>query len=109
MPTPPWYGCAGSFRSEVKTNTILIGKDQRGCTLALDNNIAICYKITYSNIIIKDTMEVAMTQYGTWNPYGGSNSILLAVVLFIVMGIWIYLAIRLHHSIEVKRPGKFLG
>jgi len=54
-------------------------------------------------------MEVTMTQYGTWSPYGGSNSILLAVVLFIVTGVWIYLAIRLHHPIEVKRPGKFLG
>ena len=50
-----------------------------------------------------------MTQYGTWSPYGGSNSILLAVVLLIVTGVLISLAIRLHHPIEVKRPGKFLG
>ena len=50
-----------------------------------------------------------MTQYGTWSPYGGSNSILLAVVLLIVTGVLMYLAMRLHHPIEVKRPGKFLG
>src|SRR5881398_1110162 len=54
-------------------------------------------------------MEVTMTQYGTWSPYGGSNSLLLAVVLFIVTGVLISLAIRLHQPIEVKRPGKFLG
>jgi hypothetical protein len=50
-----------------------------------------------------------MTQYGSWSPYVGSNSILLAVVLFIVTGAWIYLAIRLHHPVEVKRPGKFIS
>ena len=33
-----------------------------------------------------------MTQYGTWVPYVGSNSIILAVVLFIVTGILISLA-----------------
>jgi hypothetical protein len=54
-------------------------------------------------------MEIPMTHYGTWSPYGGSNSIILAVVLFIVTGVLIYLAIRLHHPTEVKRPGKFLG
>ena len=54
-------------------------------------------------------MEVTMTQYGTWRPFGGSNSIILAVVLFLVTGVLISLAIRLHHPIEVKRPGKFLG
>ena len=50
-----------------------------------------------------------MTQYGTWSPYVGSNSILLAVVLFIVTGVLMYLAMRLHHPIEVKRPGKSIG
>ena len=50
-----------------------------------------------------------MTQYGTWSPYVGSNSIILAVVLLIVTGVLIFLAIRLHHPIEVKRPGKFIG
>ncbi|HLJ35725.1 MAG TPA: hypothetical protein VKU38_18865, partial [Ktedonobacteraceae bacterium] len=39
----------------------------------------------------------------------GSNSIILAVGLLIVTGILIFLAIRLHHPIEVKRPGKFPG
>ena len=50
-----------------------------------------------------------MTQYGTWNPYGGNNAIVLAVILFIVTGIWIYLGIRLHHPLVAKRPGKFLA
>ncbi len=50
-----------------------------------------------------------MTQYGTWSPYGGSNSILLAGVLCIVTGVLMYLAIRLPDPIEVKRPGKFIG
>ncbi|MGI9059416.1 MAG: hypothetical protein ACR2H5_12630 [Ktedonobacteraceae bacterium] len=50
-----------------------------------------------------------MTQSGTWSPYVGSSSLLLAVVLLIVTGVLIFLAIRLHHPIEVKRPGKFLG
>lgn len=50
-----------------------------------------------------------MTQYGTWSPYGGSSSILLSVVLLIVTGVLIALAIRLHHPLEVKRPGAFLG
>jgi hypothetical protein len=49
-----------------------------------------------------------MTQYGTWSPYVGSDSILLAGVLLIVTGVLISLAIRLHHPLEVKRPGKFL-
>ncbi|HVB20449.1 MAG TPA: hypothetical protein VNG51_00700 [Ktedonobacteraceae bacterium] len=48
-------------------------------------------------------------QYGTWSPYGGSNSIILAVVMLIITGVLIALAIRLHHPIEVKRPGRFLG
>ena len=50
-----------------------------------------------------------MPHYGTWRPYVGSDSILLAVVLLIVTGVLISLAIRLHHPIAVKRPGKFLG
>ncbi len=50
-----------------------------------------------------------MAQYGTWSPYAGSGSIILAAVLLIVTGVLIFLAIRLHHPIEVKRPGKFIG
>jgi hypothetical protein len=47
-----------------------------------------------------------MTQYGTWVPYTGSDSILLASVLFIMVGFLVYLGIRLGHPLEVKRPGK---
>jgi hypothetical protein len=45
----------------------------------------------------------------SWSPYGGSNSIILAVVLLIVTGVLLYLAFRLHHPKEAKRPGMFLG
>lgn len=47
-----------------------------------------------------------MTQYGTWVPYTGSDSILLASVLFIMVGFLVYLGIRLHRPLDVKRPGK---
>lgn len=50
-----------------------------------------------------------MTHYGTWSPYAGSSSIILAVGLLIVTGVLIYVAIRLHHPLAVKRPGKVLG
>ncbi len=45
----------------------------------------------------------------SWSPYAGSNSIILAIVLLIVTGVLLYFAMRLHHSIAVKRPGKVLG
>jgi hypothetical protein len=48
-------------------------------------------------------------QYENWSPYTGSSAIILALVLFIVAGVLIYLAIRLHHPKTVKRPGTFLG
>ena len=50
-----------------------------------------------------------MTRYENWIPYAGSGSIILAVVLLVVTGVLIYLAIRLRHPVEVKRPGKFVG
>ena len=50
-----------------------------------------------------------MTHYGTWSPYAGGSSILLAVGLLIVTGVLMYFAMRLHHPIAVKRPGKFVG
>jgi hypothetical protein len=54
-------------------------------------------------------MEVTMNQHGTWSPYTGSSSIILAVGLLIVTGVLIYFAMRLHHPLAVKRPGKVLG
>jgi len=45
----------------------------------------------------------------SWSPYAGSSSIILAVGLLIVTGVLIYFAMRFHHPIAVKRPGKFLG
>jgi hypothetical protein len=50
-----------------------------------------------------------MTQHGSWSPYVGSSSIILAVGLLIITGVWIYLAMRLQHPIEFKRPGKSIG
>lgn len=50
-----------------------------------------------------------MNQHGSWSPYGGSSSIILAVVLLLVTGALIYTATRLHHPVVVKRPGKFVG
>src|SRR5437660_493631 len=54
-------------------------------------------------------MEVTMSHSGNWSPYAGNGSIILAVVLLIVTGVWIYFAMRLRHPVAVKRPGKFLG
>src|SRR5215472_16089408 len=45
----------------------------------------------------------------SWSPYTGSSSLILAVVLLIVTGVFMYLAMRVHHPIAVKRPGKVLG
>ena len=50
-----------------------------------------------------------MTHSEGWSPYAGSSSIILAVGLLIVTGVLIYFAIRLHHPIAVKRPGKVLA
>ncbi|HLX56724.1 MAG TPA: hypothetical protein VKR83_06845 [Ktedonobacteraceae bacterium] len=50
-----------------------------------------------------------MTHYGTWSPYAGSNSIILAVGLFLVTGVLMYFAMRLHHPLAVKGPGRFLS
>jgi hypothetical protein len=47
-----------------------------------------------------------MTQYGTWVPYTGSDSIFLAIVLFLIVGFLAYLGKRLGRPLEVKRPGK---
>jgi hypothetical protein len=54
-------------------------------------------------------MEVTMTHSGSWSPYVGSGSIILAIVMLIITGALTYLATRLHHPIAVKRPGKSLG
>lgn len=50
-----------------------------------------------------------MNQHGSWSPYGGGTAIILAVVLLLVTGALTYLAMRLHHPVVVKRPGKFVG
>ena len=50
-----------------------------------------------------------MTHNAQWNPYGGSGSIILAVVLLLITGVLIGSGLRLHHRIEVKRPGIFIS
>ena len=50
-----------------------------------------------------------MNQHGSWSPYTGSGSIILAIVLLLITGVLLYAASRLHHPIAVKRPGKFVG
>ena len=50
-----------------------------------------------------------MTHSEGWSPYAGNSSMILAVALLIVTGVLIYVAIRLHHPIAVKRPGKVLS
>lgn len=49
------------------------------------------------------------THSGNWYPYTESGSIVLATTLFIIVAILIFLAIRLHRPIEIKRPGVFVG
>jgi hypothetical protein len=50
-----------------------------------------------------------MSNSGTWSPYTGSSTIILAVVLLIVTGVLMYFAMRLPHPLTVKRPGKAFG
>jgi hypothetical protein len=47
-----------------------------------------------------------MTGYGTWQPFTGSEAIILAVGLLIVTVVLIFLGTRLRRSIGVERPGK---
>jgi hypothetical protein len=50
-----------------------------------------------------------MVTHQNWNPYTGSGSIILAVVLFIITAVLVFLAFRLRHPIGARRPGVFLG
>jgi hypothetical protein len=42
---------------------------------------------------------------GTWNPYAGSEAIILTSALLIIAAVLAYLGTRLHRSVGVKRPG----
>ncbi len=50
-----------------------------------------------------------MSHSGNWSPYTGSSSIILAVLLFVVTCILVFVATRVARPITVKRPGKALG
>ncbi len=50
-----------------------------------------------------------MPQYGTWLPYTGRDSVILAVVLLLVTAVLAFLGIRLHRSIAVRHSGRFVA
>ena len=47
-----------------------------------------------------------MTQQGNWASYAGSDAVILAIVLLIIVGVIAFWATRLHHPLEAKRPGR---
>jgi len=50
-----------------------------------------------------------MNHHGSWSPYTGISSLVLALFLFLITGALISLALRLRHPIAFKRPGKGIG
>jgi hypothetical protein len=50
-----------------------------------------------------------MNQHGSWSPYTGISSLVLALFLFLVTGVLIFLALRLRRPIAFKRPGRGVG
>lgn len=60
-------------------------------------------------VSLNQNMEAAMSHSGNWSPYTGSSSIILAVLLFVVTCILVFVATRVARPITVKRPGKALG
>lgn len=50
-----------------------------------------------------------MPQYGTWTPYEGSSALLLALALFVIGCLLIYLGLRRHTPIRVTQSGKIVG
>jgi preprotein translocase subunit SecF len=49
-----------------------------------------------------------MDKYGTWAAYTGNEAIILALVLFAITGILIYVAIRIRKPIAIKSSTKLL-
>jgi len=47
-----------------------------------------------------------MIQSGLWTPYSGNREIILAVLLFVISGVLVYLGTRLRQLVEVARPGR---
>ena len=45
----------------------------------------------------------------SWDPYGGGGALVLALVLFFIAGILVYLALRLRQPVNFKRTGRGLG
>lgn len=50
-----------------------------------------------------------MTQYGTWSPYSGGSSVLLAVVLLLITSAFVFISMRLRGPVALRRPGRLLG
>jgi hypothetical protein len=50
-----------------------------------------------------------MVQYGTWNPYEGSSALLLALALFVIGCVLVYLGLRQQSPIKVDQSGKIVS
>jgi hypothetical protein len=50
-----------------------------------------------------------MPKYGTWAPYSGNSSLILAFLLLIICGAFTYWGSKLNRPMEAKRPGRFAG
>ncbi len=48
-----------------------------------------------------------MPEYGTWLPYTGSDSVILALVLLLIAAVLAFGGIRLHHPLAGRHPGRF--
>ncbi len=48
-----------------------------------------------------------MPQYGTWLPYTGSDSVILALTLLLIAAVLAFWGMRLHHSLASRHPGRF--
>jgi hypothetical protein len=59
--------------------------------------------------VVPRLMEVIMNSHGSWTPYSGSGSIILAFVLLIITCIFVFAVLRLRQPISIKPPGKATG
>ena len=50
-----------------------------------------------------------MVQYGTWSPYEGSSTLLLALVLFVIGSVLTYIGSRRHSPAKVPQSGKVVS
>ncbi len=48
-----------------------------------------------------------MPEYGTWLPYTGSDSVILALVLLLIGAVLAFWGMRLRHPLAGRHPGRF--